>query len=102
MNPLIITFVAVIIFVIVIYYNLINSEELKEDAVDKNIEEAIDVNQYVSEKMNELPNETTVIELYQKPKRKYYKKKTNVTKKPIVTKNFKIAEQPIKKSKPVK
>jgi len=65
MNPLIITFVAVIIFVIVIYYNLINSEELKEDAVDKNIEEAIDVNQYVSEKMNELPNETTVIELYQ-------------------------------------
>ena len=88
MNPLIITFVAVIILVILIYYSLISSEELKDKDIDKNIEEAINVNQYVSEKMNELPNETII----EKPKRKYYKKKTNVIKKPIVT----------KKSKPVK
>jgi len=89
MNVYIIIAVAIILSVALIYHGLKNSVELEEieKDIDKNIEENIDNNQYVSEKMNELSKETIV----EKPKRKYYKKKTNVTKK-----------APIKKSKPVK
>ena len=89
MNIYIIIAVAIILSVALIYHGLKNSSELEEieKDINKKIKEAVDDNQYVSEKINELSKETII----EKPKRKYYKKKTNVTKK-----------APVKKSKPVK